>query len=183
MGNDVKTTLHRDLRGVSVEIQSLTGFVTLKRGGIFTLREKCRTMSGRAKNVPLAPHSSVLTRECSEMKKKVKHHHINSGGFMTRNATRVVMLLVATLLAGALPLMAGAVQNLSMGYDVSQGTYAPISGGTVQASGSTIQGFGAAVSMGFSVTWNGTTYSDAWVTGDGFIVLAESTSFLLGRTD
>jgi hypothetical protein len=108
------------------------------------------------------------------MKKKVKHHHINSGGFMTRNATRVVMLLVATLLAGALPLMAGAVQNLSMGYDVSQGTYAPISGGTVQASGSTIQGFGAAVSMGFSVTWNGTTYSDAWVTGDGFIVLGTS---------
>ena len=88
---------------------------------------------------------------------------------MTRNATRVVSLLMAVLLMGPAIAMAGGPVSMDIGYDVSEGNYSAISGGTLHASGSAISGFGGTVSLPFSVDWDGNNYDALYVSGNGYV--------------
>ena len=93
---------------------------------------------------------------------------------MNRIATRFTTLLVAVLLVGTSAMNAGGSQTGEIGYNVSNGTYEAISGGTLHATGSDIDDFIGQVSLPFSVDWNGNSYSSVEVMGDGAVTLGDA---------
>lgn len=95
---------------------------------------------------------------------------------MNRYATRFATLLVAVLLVASSSMTAGSPQAGEIGYDVSNGTYEQVSGGTLHATGSDIDGFYGVVSLPFSVNWNGTSYSTIEVQGDGSVAFTSNQS-------
>ena len=95
---------------------------------------------------------------------------------MTRNATRFVTLLVATILMGVAPTLAGNGGYTSLSYDVSSGTYSPISGGTLHASGSAIGNFATTASIPFTMSWGDNSYTQITVAGSGQMWFGTSSS-------
>lgn len=87
---------------------------------------------------------------------------------MTRNATRFVSLLVTLVLWGAANAVAG-VSGSALSYDVANGTYSEISGGTVLASGTGIEGYYGSVTLPFTLGWDGGSVTTAYISSDGYV--------------
>lgn len=86
---------------------------------------------------------------------------------------RIVLILVAiatTVILPSLPAFAGGISQQPLGYNVSQGTYAPITGGTVMETGNDIDGYSETVDLPFTFSWNSTDYTAIEIFGDGYVV-------------
>ena len=96
---------------------------------------------------------------------------------------RIVPILVAaaaSIFLITIPLSAG-IAIVPLGYNVSQGTYTAITGGTVHETGDDIDGYSASISLPFTFNWNGTDYTSVEIHGDGYVVFEDSGGDLPGN--
>jgi hypothetical protein len=100
---------------------------------------------------------------------------------MTRNATRFVSLLVTLVLAGAANAVAG-VTGSTLSYDVANGNYTEITGGTVLASGTGIEGYYGGVTLPFNLAWDGGVVNTVYVSSDGYVSFDPNASGSIGSS-
>ncbi len=88
---------------------------------------------------------------------------------MNRFASMFIIAAVAVL--SATTALAGG-STIPMGYNVSQGTFTEITGGTVLETANDIDAFSQTVNLPFTFSWNGTDYTSVQINGDGYIDFA-----------
>lgn len=83
---------------------------------------------------------------------------------------------VTSLLTLCVALMLGSISASAYSYNVTNGTYSGISGGTLHASGNGISGYQTTVSLPFNFTFENTVYSTVNIHGNGYISFGSANS-------
>jgi parallel beta-helix repeat protein len=83
---------------------------------------------------------------------------------------------VTSLLTLCTMLVLGVTSAMAYSYNVANGTYTAISGGTQHATGSAVTGFLGTVSLPFTFTFDGVAYTSVNVHGNGYITFGTASS-------